>query len=108
LPGAAALGLATTLYSALAGRGRPDYPLKIALLVTPLAIGLYFVLIPDLEADGAALGSLIAYLLSAALAAVALRRVSGAGPGIRALLPGRAELRDYGDLAQLVRDRLSR
>jgi O-antigen/teichoic acid export membrane protein len=57
LPGAAALGLATTLYSALAGRGRPDYPLKIALLVTPLAIALYYVLIPEFESDGAALGS---------------------------------------------------
>jgi O-antigen/teichoic acid export membrane protein/glycosyltransferase involved in cell wall biosynthesis len=110
LPGAAALGLATTLYSALAGRGRPDYPLKIALLVTPLAIGLYFLLIPPLESDGAALGSLIAYLISAALAGLALRRVSGPGPGpgIRALMPGRSELRDYRDLAGLVLARIYR
>jgi O-antigen/teichoic acid export membrane protein len=108
LPGAAALGLATTLYSALAGRGRPDYPLKIALLVTPLAIALYYVLIPAFESDGAALGSLIAYLISATLAALALRRVSGPGPGLRAMLPGRAELRDYAILTEQVRERLSR
>ena len=108
LPGAAALGLATTLYSALAGRGRPDYPLKIALVVTPLAIALYFILIPAFEAEGAALGSLIAYLVSAVLAALALRHDTGPGPGIRALLPGRAELRDYAVLARQMSGRVRR
>jgi O-antigen/teichoic acid export membrane protein len=107
IPGAAALGLATTLYSALAGRGRPDYAMRIALLTTPLAIGLYFLLVPALEAEGAALGSDVAYLTSAVLAALALRRVSGPGPGLRAVLPGRAELRDYRVLVGQVRDRLS-
>jgi hypothetical protein len=73
-----------------------------------LAIALYYVLIPEFESDGAALGSLIAYLISATLAALALRRVSGPGPGLRAMLPGRAELRDYAILTEQVRERLSR
>lgn len=107
IPGAAALGLAATLYSALAGRGRPEIAMRIALLTTPLAIGAYFLLIPELEAEGAALGSDIAYIASAVLAALALRRISGPGQGgLRAVLPGRSELRDYVVLSRQVRHRL--
>ena len=108
IPGAAALGMATTLYSALAGRERPEYALWIAVMTTPVAIALYFVLIPWLEAEGAALGSDVAYISSAVMAGIALRRVSGPGEGIRAVLPGRAELDDYKVLARQVRHRFSR
>lgn len=108
IPGAAALGMATTLYSALAGRERPEYAMWIAVMTTPVAIGLYFVLIPWLEAEGAALGSDVAYISSAVMAGIALRRVSGPGEGIRAVLPGRAELDDYKVLARQVRHRLRR
>ena len=109
IPGAAALGLATTLYSALAGRERPEYAMWIAFITTPIAIALYFVLIPWLAAEGAALGSDVAYIASAAMAGIALRRVSGAsGEGIRGVLPGRAELRDYKVLSRQVRHRLRR
>jgi O-antigen/teichoic acid export membrane protein/glycosyltransferase involved in cell wall biosynthesis len=108
IPGAAALGLATTFYSALAGRERPEYAMWIALITTPAAIGLYFVLIPWLAAEGAALGSDVAYISSAVMAAVALRRVSGPSEGIRAVLPGRAELKDYKVLARQVRHRFRR
>ena len=89
IPGAPALGMATTLYSALAGRERPEYAMWIAVMTTPVAIALYFVLIPRLEAEGAALGSDVAYISSAVMAAIALQRVSGPGEGIRAVLPGR-------------------
>lgn len=107
IPGAAALGLATTLYSALAGRGHPDYAMKIALVTTPFAIGLYLLLVPPLEAVGAALGSSIAYGASAVLAALALRRVSGPAPQgwFQAVFPGRAELRDYRVLVRQIRRR---
>jgi O-antigen/teichoic acid export membrane protein/glycosyltransferase involved in cell wall biosynthesis len=108
IPGAAALGLATTFYSALAGRERPEYAMWIAFMTTPVAIALYFVLIPWLEAEGAALGSDVAYISSAVMAGIALRRVSGPGEGIRATLPGRAELRDYKVLARQVRHRFER
>ena len=108
IPGAAALGMATTLYSALAGRERPEYALWIAVITTPVAIALYFVLIPWLEAEGAALGSDVAYISSAVMAAIALRRVSGPGEGLRAVLPGRAELDDYKVLLRQVRHRFRR
>ena len=108
IPGAAALGMATTLYSALAGRERPEYAMWIAVMTTPVAIALYFVLIPWLEAEGAALGSDVAYISSAVMAAIALRRVSGPGEGIRAVLPGRAELADYRVLLRQVRHRFRR
>ena len=108
IPGAAALGMATTLYSALAGRERPEYAMWIAVMTTPVAIALYFVLIPWLEAEGAALGSDVAYISSAVMAAIALRRVSGPGEGIREVLPGRAELADYRVLLRQVRHRFRR
>lgn len=105
IPGAAALGFAVTVYSALAGRGRPDYAMRISLAMLPLAIGLYFVLIPEFEAEGAAIASDIAYIFSAVLAIISLRRLSGPEPR-RELLPGRAELRDYRDLWLAVRNRV--
>jgi O-antigen/teichoic acid export membrane protein len=106
IPGAAALGFAVTVYSALAGRGRPDYAMRISLAMLPLAIGLYFALIPEFEAEGAAVASDIAYGFSALLAFVSLRRVAGNEP--RDLLPGRAEFRDYRDLLLALRRQLGR
>jgi O-antigen/teichoic acid export membrane protein len=110
IPGAAALGLATTLYVALAGRGHPEYAMRVALVITPLAVGAYFLLVPALEAEGAALGSDLAYISSAAAGALCLRRVSAAEPGRpgarRRLLPGRSEIADYRVLAHQVRARL--
>lgn len=104
IPGAAALGIAVTIYSSLAGRGRPDYAMRIALMTTPLAIGLYFLLIPEFGAEGAAIGSDIAYIFSAGLAVISLRRLTGPEPR-RRVLPGRGELRDYRDLWRAVRQR---
>ena len=107
IPGTAALGIASALYAALAGRGRPDYAMRISLLVAPLAVALYFVFVPALDAEGAAIASDLAYLTSAALAAISLRRLSGSDPR-RRVRPGREELHDYRRLAAGARARLAR
>jgi Na+-driven multidrug efflux pump len=84
--------------------------MRVALVITPLAVGAYFLLVPALGAEGAALGSDLAYISSAAAGALCLRKVSAAEPGRpgarRRLLPGRSELADYRVLASQVRARL--
>ncbi len=70
----------------------------MALAVTPIAIGIYFLLVPALETEGAALGSSVAYLLSAVLAWAYLRRLGG--PRVREVVPGRREFEDYIVLAR--------
>ena len=77
IPGSAALGLTNALYAALAGRGRPEFAFRAALITTPIAIAIYFLLVPSLETEGAALGSTVAYLLSAGFAWTYLRRLGG-------------------------------
>jgi len=97
IPGSAALGLTNALYAALAGRGRPEFAFRAALITTPIAIAIYFLLVPSLETEGAALGSTVAYLLSAGFAWIYLRRLGG--PRVREVVPGRAEIEDYVVLA---------
>ena len=97
IPGSAALGLTNALYAALAGRGRPEFAFRAALITTPIAIAIYFLLVPSLETEGAALGSTVAYLLSAGFAWTYLRRLGG--PSVREVVPGRAEIEDYVVLA---------
>ena len=98
IPGSAALGLTNALYAALAGRGHPEFAFRVALAVTPIAIGIYFLLVPALETEGAALGSSAAYILSAVLAWAYLRRLGG--PRVRDAVPGRREFEDYIVLAR--------
>ena len=62
LPGAASVGVSVVLAAALTGRGRPVYALYTALVTTPVTIALYAVLIPWLEATGAAVASTLSYL----------------------------------------------
>jgi O-antigen/teichoic acid export membrane protein/glycosyltransferase involved in cell wall biosynthesis len=97
IPGSAALGLTNALYAALAGRGRPEFAFRAALITTPIAIAIYFLLVPSFETEGAALGSTVAYLLSAGFAWTYLRRLGG--PKLREVVPGRAEIEDYVVLA---------
>lgn len=94
LPGAIALGYATIIYAALAGRGRPDYALRASLIVTPPTLVLYLVLIPAYGATGAALGSALGYATSAALAFLFLHAETGRAL-LPQLIPGRNELMDY-------------
>jgi Na+-driven multidrug efflux pump len=79
------------------------YSLYITLVVTPLTIGLYALLIPELEATGAALASSLSYAGNFALTCVFYRRVTGR-PVARSLVPGRSELADLRRLPGAVRE----
>jgi len=94
LPGAIALGFASIFYATLSGQRQPRYALKGALVVMPLAVLVYFLMIPPFGADGAAAGSSIAYITSAVLAGYFLQHASGLALLPR-ISPGRAELREY-------------
>jgi O-antigen/teichoic acid export membrane protein len=101
LPGVALIGVAGTLSATIVGHGRPGYSLAIALVTTPITIGLYALLIPAYDATGAAVASSISYALSFLLAAVFYRRVTAA-PLLPRLVPTRSELADYRALAPAI------
>jgi O-antigen/teichoic acid export membrane protein len=103
LPGTALLGIGGVMSATIVGRGRPMYSLYITLVVTPLTIGLYALLIPELEATGAALASSLSYAGNFALTCVFYRRVTGR-PVARSLVPGRSELADLRRLPGAVRE----
>ncbi len=103
IPGVVTLSLAKTLSAVVTGRGRPHYALITTAITVPLTVALYLLLIPPLGAYGAALGSTLSYLTSTALSLVWFKRTTRI-PLRTALVPSRAELRDYGHaLAQLRR-----
>ena len=102
LPGTAALAIGGVLWSSIIGRGKPIYSLYTSLVVTPITIGLYLWLIPQLEATGAALASTISYSLSFLLAAVFYYRATGRRV-YRFLVPSRAEFDDLRALPKTVR-----
>ena len=93
IPGATAIGIAGTLSSSIVGRGKPAYSLYSALIVTPLTVGLYVVLIPWLDATGAALASTLSYSLSFAVASGFYYLATGRRV-YRLLIPTRSELDD--------------
>lgn len=99
LPGTALLGIANVLSSSLLGRGFPQYGLYTVALTLPVTIVLFVLLIPPLEAEGAALASTISYTLTALLTVVFYRRVTGRGV-VRAMIPTRDE---WLDLVRLVK-----
>ncbi len=101
LPGVAAIGLSGTLSATIVGRGHPGYTLVITLVTTPLTLALYFLLIPSLDATGAALASTISYVATFVLAAVFYGRATGASVLPR-LVPTRSELADYRALAPAI------
>jgi len=101
LPGVLLLGIGKVLSSAIAGRGYPRYSLWVAAIVVPVTLTLYFVLIPALDAWGAALASSLSYALTAVLTYVFFQRVTQ----IRmreALLPRAEDIADYGGLLRLA------
>jgi len=102
LPGVALIGLSGPLSASFVGRGHPGYSLAIALVTTPLTIALYLLLIPALDATGAALASTISYATTFVLAAVFNRRVTRT-PVLPRLVPTRSELADYRALAPAIR-----
>lgn len=102
IPGVTALGVSANLASIVTGRGRPDYPLYVALIVTPATVALYLVSVPLAGAVGAAVASTISYLSTLVLMLAYFRRATGI-PISRGLLPDRAELEDYRALVTRVR-----
>jgi O-antigen/teichoic acid export membrane protein len=102
LPGVALAGIAATMSATIVGRGRPEYALYIALIATPLTMVMYAVLIPWLEATGAALATSLSFAIYFVLAYVFYRRVTGARVA-RRLLPTRSELDDYRTLWPKIR-----
>ena len=63
LPGSVLLGISGALTAIFLGRGRPEYSLIGAVATAPVAIVLYIVLIPELDAVGAALASSLSYAI---------------------------------------------
>jgi O-antigen/teichoic acid export membrane protein len=106
IPGIAFVGVAAVLSSTIVGKGRPQYSLYNVLIVTPPTLALYALLIPKLEAVGAALASTASYVATTLIAFYFFRRVTGVPPG--ELLPRTADLADYRDLAARIRTRLRR
>jgi O-antigen/teichoic acid export membrane protein len=103
LPGVALVGVAGVLTATIAGRGKPEYGLYTALIVTPLTLAAYALLIPALDAEGAALAKSLSYLLSFALTVFFYRRVTGSA-GLAQFVPTRAELRELGAVVPQLRE----
>jgi O-antigen/teichoic acid export membrane protein len=93
LPGAAAIAVSSVLAATVVGRGKPVYSLYVALVITPLTIVLYAIVIPWLEADGAAIASTVSYLGTFLLWCVLYGRATGRSV-FPLLVPTRSELRD--------------
>lgn len=106
LPGVVALGLAKVASGIFSGRGFPEYAQRSALISTPITVGLYFALIPPLEATGAAIASSVSYSLSTGLGIWYFRKATKI-PLRRALVPSRADLRDYVDAFQHLRSHVA-
>jgi O-antigen/teichoic acid export membrane protein len=107
LPGVLLLGVAKILGSVITGRGFPRYALYTAAVSVPLTLVLYFGLISQFDAWGAAVASCLSYAVGAILGVVFFRRVTGLGMR-RAFVPTRDDLRDYGLAAKLARSRYAR
>lgn len=104
VPGTAAYGVAFALSSAIVGSGYPEHILRASAIVTPITLGLYFVLIPRFGATGAAISSTLSYATTFVLYWLLFRRVSGIS-SLRDLLPGRDEILDYRSLFGRLRPR---
>jgi O-antigen/teichoic acid export membrane protein len=105
IPGVVLLSLGKALSAVITGRGRPHYALLTTLITVPLTIALYLALIPPLGSYGAALGSTISYLTATGLALRWFRATTGISYSA-ALVPSRAELRDYASAIAGVSRRL--
>jgi O-antigen/teichoic acid export membrane protein len=104
LPGVALIGVGAALSATVIGRGRPEYGLYSALIVTPTTMILYATLIPWLEATGAALASSLSFAVSFVVAVFYYRRATG-NSVLSRMLPTRSELDDYRALWPKIRER---
>jgi O-antigen/teichoic acid export membrane protein len=105
IPGVLSLSLGKTVSAVVTGRGRPHYALWTTAITVPLTVALYLGLIPPLGAYGAAIGSTVSYGTSAVLGVIWFKHTT-AIPLREALVPTRAELRDYAAALTNVRRRL--
>jgi O-antigen/teichoic acid export membrane protein len=103
LPGVALLGVGGVLSAAIVGRGHPVYGLYVTLIVTPLTLVAYAVLVPAMDAQGAALAKTLSVAANFALVVLFFRRVTGGGRPAD-FLPTRSELADYRALPRAIRD----
>jgi O-antigen/teichoic acid export membrane protein len=92
LPGVLAIGFGKALTAVTTGRGYPRYALYLSLISFPFTIAMYLVLIPPLDAEGAAIATTLSYILTSAVAWLFYRRATGLR--FRALIPGRADIRE--------------
>jgi O-antigen/teichoic acid export membrane protein len=106
LPGVALMGVSGVMSATIVGRGRPEYSLYIALIVTPLTLLAYALLIPAGDARGAALAKSLSYVASFALTVWFYRRVTGSVRPAQ-FVPRREELRELRMLAPQVREYLA-
>jgi O-antigen/teichoic acid export membrane protein len=90
LPGVAALGPASVIFSDLLVREKPKYSVWIGYSVLTVNIILNFCLIPFMGIAGAALASTISYLLACLMAILFYRHESGIP--IRAMVPNARDL----------------
>lgn len=102
LPGVALMGVSGVLSATIVGRGRPEYSLYSALIVTPLTLGAYALLIPALDAPGAALAKTLSYTVSFALSVYFYRRVTGSAR-LAQFVPTHAELAELRAVGPQIR-----
>jgi O-antigen/teichoic acid export membrane protein len=93
LPGTVVLGLAVTLCASLSGVGKPIAGTAAELASLAVMVPLLVLLVPRLGVRGAALASTCGYLVNCLVAGCYFSRVFGAA-GLRAIRPGRVDLRD--------------
>jgi Na+-driven multidrug efflux pump len=105
IPGVVGLGIAKVLSAVFSGRGFPRYALYTTAITVPITLALYGVLIPPLDATGAALASSLSYLMTMALSVVYFRKAT-AIPLRSALVPSRADLIEYIDAVRSASRRL--
>ena len=107
LPGVVGLSSYWVLHTFFAVQlGRPAIVTRIAVVTLVVNTVLCLALVPPFGLWGAAIATTVANLVSAALSFHRFRELSGVG--FRALLPGRAEVRDYAALTRTALARVKR
>ena len=93
IPGVAALGLAKVCNAVTTGRGFAQYPMYTTLFIVPPTAAGYLILIPEIEATGAAIVSSASYIGGTVLALFYFHRATRIP--YRELLPRRSDFADY-------------
>jgi O-antigen/teichoic acid export membrane protein len=102
LPGVALLGVGRVMVASFTGRGHPHYALAVGLLSFPATMVAYLLVIPDYGTTGAAVVTSLSYAAAALLAAVLFFRTIHTSRR-EALMPTRADVRDYENYARRLR-----